>query len=223
MITPTASSETGIAILIIEDNLGDQLLLETHLESTGLSIATINIASTIAEGITLLQNNIFSLIFLDFFLPDSNGLDSYLELAKINSRVPVVILSGLSDTALSIKAISLGAQDFLLKGGYTTESLEKCVSYSIERKRNLVLLKENNERYDEWVNEQCAIATKLYQLNGVKEVAKEVPLLKEVELLTNHHLQAPQPFINCALYAQGRIYSKVCRLLLSGRPAGNRR
>lgn len=148
MITPTASSETGIAILIIEDNLGDQLLLETHLESTGLSIATINIASTIAEGITLLQNNIFSLIFLDFFLPDSNGLDSYLELAKINSRVPVVILSGLSDTALSIKAISLGAQDFLLKGGYTTESLEKCVSYSIERKRNLVLLKENNERYD---------------------------------------------------------------------------
>ena len=148
MSTPAASSETGIEILIIEDNLGDQLLLETHLESTGLSIAKITIASTIAEGIAHLQNNIFSLIFLDFYLPDSNGLNSYLELAKINSRVPVIILSGLSDTALSIKAISLGAQDFLLKGGYTAQSLEKCVSYSIERKRNLELLKENNERYD---------------------------------------------------------------------------
>ncbi|MFN8317746.1 MAG: hypothetical protein U0T32_14955 [Chitinophagales bacterium] len=30
----------------------------------------------------------------------------------------------------------------------------------------------NNERYDEWVNEQRAIATKLYQLNGIKDELK---------------------------------------------------
>ncbi|MEO5890295.1 MAG: response regulator, partial [Ferruginibacter sp.] len=61
---------------------------------------------------------------------------------------PVVILSGLSDTALSLKAISIGAQDFLLKGAYNSQSLEKCVWYSIERKKNIELLRENNERYD---------------------------------------------------------------------------
>jgi PAS domain S-box-containing protein len=140
--------DTSISILIIEDNPGDQLLLETHLENTHLSIAKITFASTIAEGISYLQQEAFSLIFLDFFLPDSNGLESYTELCKINSKVPVIILSGLSDTALSLKAISLGAQDFLLKGAYNWQSLEKSVWYSIERKRNIELLKENNERYD---------------------------------------------------------------------------
>jgi methylmalonyl-CoA mutase len=40
------------------------------------------------------------------------------------------------------------------------------------RVRYLAEIAENNERYDEWVNEQCAIATKLYQLNGIKDELK---------------------------------------------------
>ncbi|MBC7887005.1 MAG: response regulator [Ferruginibacter sp.] len=140
--------ENSISILVIEDNPGDQVLLEAHLENTSLSIAKITMAATIAEGISYLRQETFSLIFLDFFLPDSNGLESYVEIAKINSKIPVIILSGLSDTALSLKAISEGAQDFLIKGVYNRQSLEKAVWYSIERKKNLELLKENNERYD---------------------------------------------------------------------------
>ncbi len=138
----------NLSVLIIEDNPGDQVLLETQLEKTSLSIENICMASTIAEGIRLLKETNFSLLFLDIFLPDSDGLNSYTEIARINSAIPVIILSGLSDTALALKAISLGAQDFLMKGDYTHHSLEKAVWYSIERKKNLVLLKERNERYD---------------------------------------------------------------------------
>jgi signal transduction histidine kinase/CheY-like chemotaxis protein len=144
MITP----ENSISILIIEDNPGDQLLLEANLGDTHLSIAGITMASTIEEGINCLKKENFSLVFLDFFLPDSNGLESYTALSKINSKIPVIILSGLSDTELSLKAITLGAQDFLLKGLYDCHSLEKAVQYSIERKKNIELLKQNNERYD---------------------------------------------------------------------------
>ena len=140
--------ENSISILVIEDNPGDQLLLESNLADTHLSIAKVTMASTIAEGINYLHNESFSLVFLDFYLPDSNGLESYIELSKINPKIPVIILSGLSDTELSLKAISLGAQDFLLKGLYDRHSLEKAVRYSIERKKNIELLKENNERYD---------------------------------------------------------------------------
>lgn len=148
MNLPTAIPEKNISILIIEDNEGDQVLLEAHLGSTGLSIAKITMASTIAEGISYLCKESFSLIFLDFLLPDSNGLESYIKITKINSKIPIIILSGLSDSALSLKAISLGAQDFLIKGTYNTQALEKSVCYSIERKKNTELLKDNNERYN---------------------------------------------------------------------------
>lgn len=144
MITP----ENKISILIIDDNPGDQLLLEANLGDTHLPIANISTASTIEEGINCLKKENFSLVFLDFFLPDSNGLESYTALSKINSKIPVIILSGLSDTELSLKAITLGAQDFLIKGLYDSNSLEKAVRYSIERKKNIELLKENNARYD---------------------------------------------------------------------------
>ena len=131
-----------ISILIIEDNPGDQLLLQENLISTNLLIADIIMVETLAEGISHLNKQNFSLIFLDLFLPDSTGLDSLSELIKINSRIPVVIYSGLSDTQIALKAIASGAQDFLIKGDYTVSLLEKTVRYSIERKTILMHYKK---------------------------------------------------------------------------------
>ena len=136
-----------VSILIIEDNAGDQLLLHENLKSTGLLIDEIIMAETLEEGMGYLQSKNFSLVFLDLFLPDSTGLNSLSELMKINSRVPVVIYSGLSDTEIAIEAIATGAQDFLIKGDHSMAFLEKTVRYSIERKNNSIALEESNARF----------------------------------------------------------------------------
>ena len=141
-------SQVDISILIIEDNPADQELLLENLKSTNLLIKDIKIADRLEDAITFLRQQSFSLIFLDFYLPDSSGMESFTVLSKENSKIPVIILSGLSDTKLSLNAISLGAQDFLIKGDYTEQSLEKAVRYSIERKKNLEIIEENNERHD---------------------------------------------------------------------------
>lgn len=134
-------------ILIIEDNPGDQLLLEENLKSTSLD-TKISIVDRLSGGINLLKQQSFSVIFLDLFLPDSKGLESFSELLKTDSKTPVIVLSGLSDTQTAIKAISLGAQDFLIKGDYDNKLLEKTIRYSIERKRNLEIIEESNERFN---------------------------------------------------------------------------
>ncbi len=126
-----------ISIIIIENNSDDQLLLKEYLQSTDLNIQNIEAAYSLAEAKQLLRQQSFSLVLLDLFLPDSKGLKSYTSLSEINSRVPIIILSGLSDTQVSLKALSLGAQDFLIKGDYNTRILEKTVQYSIERKKKL--------------------------------------------------------------------------------------
>ena len=141
-------SPKNISILIIEDNPADAFLLEDNLNSTQLSIDKIVSVDTLKDAGILLQQQDFSLIFLDFFLPDSSGLKSFTELSETNSKIPVILLSGLSDTEIAMNAISLGAQDFLIKGEYTVQSLEKAARYSIERKKNLEIIKETNERYD---------------------------------------------------------------------------
>jgi signal transduction histidine kinase/DNA-binding response OmpR family regulator len=141
-------SHKSISILIIEDNPADAFLLEDNLNSTQLSIDKIVSVDTLKDAGILLQQQDFSLIFLDFFLPDSSGLKSFTELSETNSKIPVILLSGLADTEIAMNAITLGAQDFLIKGEYTVQSLEKAARYSIERKKNLEIIKENNERYD---------------------------------------------------------------------------
>jgi PAS domain S-box-containing protein len=140
--------QNAISILIIEDNIGDQVLLEENLKSTNLVISDITIVSTLTEALRLLNKQSFSLIFLDLFLPDSAGLESFTELVKSFSKIPVIISSGLSDTGVALNAISLGAQDFLIKSDYDYKLLEKTVRYSIERKKNFEIIEENIERHN---------------------------------------------------------------------------
>ena len=135
-------------ILMVEDNPGDQLLFKENLLSTNLIISEITFANSLIEGIECLKKDSFSIIFLDLFLPDSNGLSSFSELIKVNSKIPVVIYSGITDTELAINAISLGAQDFLIKGEYPISLLEKTILYAVERKSNLEALAFSNARYD---------------------------------------------------------------------------
>lgn len=141
-------SMKNLSILIVEDNPADAFLLEENLRSTNLPIENIVVADTLAKAAAIVNERSFSLIFLDFFLPDSSGLSSFTELTEINSSIPVVILSGLTDTQMAMNAISMGAQDFLIKGEFTLQTLSKAISYSIERKKNLELVRQNNERYD---------------------------------------------------------------------------
>jgi len=138
----------SLSILIVEDNPADAFLLEDNLRSTNLSIENITVADTLAKASAILKERNFSLIFLDFFLPDSQGLSSFTALSEINSSIPIIILSGLLDTHISMNAISMGAQDFLIKGEFNLQTLTKAITYSIERKKNLELIRQNNERYD---------------------------------------------------------------------------
>jgi two-component system, NarL family, sensor histidine kinase UhpB len=140
-------SKKGYSVLIIEDNPGDQLLLEESLKSTSLLIDHITTADTIAEAMSILERHSFSIIFLDLFLPDSSGLETLTQLVKLYSKTPVIISSGLSDTQVAVNAISMGAQDFLIKGEYTSALLEKAVRYSIERKDAEQLIKTSEENY----------------------------------------------------------------------------
>ncbi|MEP7165307.1 MAG: PAS domain S-box protein [Ferruginibacter sp.] len=134
-------------VLIIEDNIGDQILLEESLKSTKLIIERVSIAGTIAEAMLLLEQESFSIIFLDLFLPDSAGLETLHLLSKDYPGIPVIISSGLADTKIAIKAISMGAQDFLIKGEFSVPMLEKAFLYAIGRNEAEQLVKSSEEKY----------------------------------------------------------------------------
>ncbi|MCW5906477.1 MAG: methylmalonyl-CoA mutase family protein [Chitinophagales bacterium] len=81
--------------------------------------------------------------------------------------------------------------DFKVKHTSAKNTVTKSQIIPPARVRYLSEIAETIERYDEWVNEQCAIATKLYQLNGVKDELKNNEEVK-VLLATYQTKLAPE-------------------------------
>ncbi|MEI6946406.1 ATP-binding protein [Paraflavisolibacter sp. H34] len=134
-------------LLIVEDNPGDFLLFKTYLEETHIPIGRIYHAGCLADVPELLKEGRVDLAFLDLSLPDGTGTGSFVVLNNLIPEVPIVVLSGLQDEAVALEAISLGAQDYLLKDDVNPGVLKKSVFYSLERKKSLQALWESNERF----------------------------------------------------------------------------
>jgi PAS domain S-box-containing protein len=139
--------DENINILIVEDNPGDLLYIKTILSKTEI-VCCIHSVENLADAIHYLEKDkSISLIFLDLFLPDSSGLETFNAINKVAEDLPIIVLTGYSDKRVAYKTIKNGAQDYLEKGEFDKKILYKTIQYSIERKRNLVKIKEMNERY----------------------------------------------------------------------------
>lgn len=211
----------NISVLIIEDNPGDQLLLQENLESTNLTFSEIVVAGTFEEGLLMLSKKNFSVLFLDLFLPDSQGLDSISRMIKRYSNLPVIIYSGLSDTQMALDAIAMGAQDFLIKGDYTNILLEKIVRYSIERKLNLDNLEDSNARYTllskathDMVWDWDLITDQVYRnAEGLKKIFdtdEQSEIGSPNDWMSKVH---PEDILKCSEYLSEVVQSETCELL----------
>ena len=100
-------------ILSIEDSAEFQILIQATLGNQ----YQLEKATSLSEARAKIQTNEFSLILLDVGLPDGDGFSFCTEL-KNNPRtaqVPVVFLTGKSDTIHKVMAFNLGAEDYLVK------------------------------------------------------------------------------------------------------------
>jgi PAS domain S-box-containing protein len=155
-------------ILIVEDNPGDQLLVEEYLTEHLLKVHVFQ-ASTFKEfrQIYLNEHGNFNIILLDLSLPDISRENLIEEARKLSITNPVIILTGYGDLDFAVKALSLGVSDYLVKDTINALVLYKSILYAIERHRFVQSLKESEKRYMDlfhlspaplWVYDQASLA-----------------------------------------------------------------
>ena len=124
-----------VEILLFEDNPGDASLIEEMLEEfVDFPYELINV-KTLNEGLSLLKKLPFDIILTDLGLPDSDGIDTFLDIRTGNSRIPIIIFTASNDEKIGISAVKKGAQDYLVKGQVDGRLLKRSMQYSIERKK----------------------------------------------------------------------------------------
>jgi len=130
-------------VLLIEDNPGDARLVEILLSESDLLDCEIVHRLTLSEGMNELEKgDDFAAILLDLTLPDSRGFETLEQLITKYPNNNVIVLTGLADKSLGLKAVKAGAQDFLVKGAFDAELLAKSLRFSIERNQVLKRLEE---------------------------------------------------------------------------------
>jgi PAS domain S-box-containing protein len=96
----------------------------------------------------------FDVILLDLSLPDSQGIDSFLNLRDRSDNIPIVVLTGLNDETLALSAMQQGAQDYLIKGQVDRNLLLRSIRYAIERERAEAALRQAKSELEQRVIER---------------------------------------------------------------------
>jgi signal transduction histidine kinase len=94
------------------------------------------------RGIERFRKTDFDLVLLDLNLPDTQGLETLQILRRNVHKVPVIVLTGHDDVKMAMESLSIGANDYLVKGEVDVQMLHRSIRYSIERQQLLMQLEE---------------------------------------------------------------------------------
>ncbi|MHB8261799.1 MAG: sigma-54-dependent transcriptional regulator [Bacteroidia bacterium] len=108
-------------ILVIDDDYTFCLMLQNYLSKQGFEVST---AGTASQALTILDKTSFDLILSDYRMPDKDGLVLLEEIKKRKYEVPIIIMTSYGDIRLAIRAIKLGAFNYLTKPIKPDELLE---------------------------------------------------------------------------------------------------
>ncbi|EOZ95357.1 histidine kinase response regulator hybrid protein [Indibacter alkaliphilus LW1] len=137
-------------ILVIEDNLGDFLLVEDYLQEMILD-PNIKHCQSFKEVKNLFKDNRtdWDVLLLDLSLPDREGENLIEDILKMAGDIPVIVLTGYTDANFALKSLALGVSDYLLKDELNPTTIHKAITYNIERHKNLKRIHLSEKRYAE--------------------------------------------------------------------------
>ncbi len=124
-----------IRVLLIEDNPGDARLLEESLREAGGAGFEITHARHLSRGLEELAARELDVVLLDLSLPDGQGLGTVEQAIEAAPDTPIIVMTGLDDETLAVRAVRASAQDYLVKGQMEGPWLVRSIRYAIERKR----------------------------------------------------------------------------------------
>ncbi len=177
-------------MLIIDDDEGLCKSLKFFFEDLDCIVSTANNGE---DGLELFENNKFDIILVDLHMPGLGGHNVITKIARNYPNMPIIVVSGTGVIKDAVRAMNLGAWEFVQKPILQFEELELCVLKALER---VYLINENNNykaNLEKLVVERTAqLNHTIEELNIAKEKAENSDKLKTQFLSQiSHEIRTP--------------------------------
>ena len=193
-------------ILNIDDDQDIRQNIRELLENFGYQVTE---AADGQSGLEILKTEDLDLVLCDLRMPGLHGLDVLAQITKKYPQLPVIVISGTDEISDAVKALHLGAWDFILKPIRNLSVIIHAVERALERARLL----RDNRRYQEHLEDEVADRTRELAASNVR-LAKAEEMLNSIikavpDVIYRLDQQGNYIFISDAVKKYGHIPSKL--------------
>lgn len=153
-------------VLVIEDDPAGRRSVTEAIQEAGHAVTA---AATGRDGLKSFQEQVFDAVLCDLILPDTDGMKVLAELRKINSDVPVVIITAYGSVSSAVGAIKAGAYDYILKP-LDLDDIQSRVARAVETRR----MRSELIRLRETVHGRCSARSIVAKSAQMREVLDQV-------------------------------------------------
>jgi len=208
-------------ILVVDDDVAHARMLKTLMTDWGFDI---HLADDGTIAVEMVKDQPYDLVLMDMKMVKMSGMEALQQVKAYNPSLPVIIMTAYSSVQTAVKALKIGAYDYLTKPldfdklKLTIERIFESIFLKIENRHLKTRLKEKSLSHD-IIGESPAILSLLDTIQMVAPTDANVLVMGESgtgkELVASaihfNSLRKDQPFvrINCAAITETLLESDL--------------
>ena len=192
-------ADKPIRVLVVDDVREDRDVCRRFLRKSPVNRFFLEEAETVSDGVSACLSHPPDCVLLDYRLPDGDGFDFLEKITDATGVValPVVMMTGVGNEEIAVRALKQGAMDYIVKGRIRDESFCHTLQTAMEKASLLATIRRQETEKDEIIIQLQNALEEVKTLKGIvpicavcKNIRNDEGFWQKVETFIQEHSEA---------------------------------
>jgi FixJ family two-component response regulator len=195
-----APAGASVRVLVVDDVREDREACRRFLGKCMVYDYVLEEAETIMDGLTICRTSPPDCVLLDYRLPDGDGLEFLEIMCRENggqAPLPVVMMTGVGNEEVAVKAMKQGAMDYVVKGRLQGEAFCRTVQTAMDKGLLMRTIRRQQEEKDLLIRQLKEALDQVKTLKGIvpicsccKKIRDDKGFWQQLEIFIQEHSDA---------------------------------